>query len=338
MTHCSFFLSYSVVLIALIFGLGGCSSTPDSRQESTGSSSSILELPLPNSVKSVEVVHTGDYSEGVVIDYDGNIYFSHSKVITIVAPDGTDRIWAETGEPNGHKILPDGTHLVCDASHHAVLHLDASGKMLEPASKECEGKPLRGPNDLTLDPQGGFYFTDPGGLDASNPSDVSNPIGTIHYVDSSGKTHFVAGGLAYPNGIVITPDRKRLLVAESRKNRILLYELSSPGKVGPMQIFSELPTKEGEQIDNQPDGICLDQAGNLYVAHYGMRQVQVLDPNGKIIRRYDGGNLTTSNCAFGGPQLNQLYVTGGSPGSLFRLELGVSGLEIRLKKQQNKGI
>ena len=156
MTHCSFILSYSVVLIALIFGLGGCSSTPDSSQELTGSSSSMLELPLPNSIKPVEVVHTGDYSEGVVIDYDGNIYFSHSKVITIVAPDGTERIWAETGEPNGHKILPDGTHLVCDASHHAVLHLDASGKMLEPASKECEGQPLRGPNDLTLDPQGGF--------------------------------------------------------------------------------------------------------------------------------------------------------------------------------------
>ena len=105
-----------------------------------------------------------------------------------------------------------------------------------------------------------------------------------------------------------------------------------------MQIFSELPTKEGEQTDNQPDGICLDQAGNLYVAHYGMRHVQVLDPTGKIIRRYDGGNLTTSNCAFGGPQLNQLYVTGGSPGSLFRLDLGVPGLEIRLKKEQNKGI
>ena len=287
-------------------------------------------LPEADSIQPVEIVRTDDYSEGVVIDYDGNIYFSHEKVITVVTPEGEDRVWAETGQPNGHKILADGTHLVCDASHHAVLHLDAEGNMMEPASKECDGKPLRGPNDLTLDPEGGFYFTDPGG------SGISDPIGTVHYVDPSGKTHLVTGGLAFPNGIVLTADRQRLLVAESQKNRILLYEVLSPGKVGPMQVFADLPTKEGEQIDNQPDGICLDAAGNLYVAHYGMRQVQVLDPDGKLIRRYPGGNLTTSNCAFGGPDLDQLYVTGGKPGALFRLDLGVPGLEIRPKRKEGK--
>ena len=47
------------------------------------------------------------------------------------------------------------------------------------------------------------------------------------------------------------------------------------------------------QVDNQPDGMCLDRAGNLYVAHFGMKQVQVLDPTGKLVARYDGGNLTT---------------------------------------------
>ena len=239
-------------------------------------------LPEAEAVEPVEIVRTNDYSEGVVIDHEGNIYFSHQRVITVVTPEGAHRVWVETGEPNGHKILADGTHLVCDATHHAVLRLDAEGNMLEPASKECEGKPLKGPNDLTLDPEGGFYFTDPEG------TGLSNPIGTVHYVDPEGSTHWVAGGLAYPNGIVLTPDRKRLLVAESQKNRILLYEVLSPGKVGPMQVFADLPSKEGEQIDNQPDGICLDAAGNLYVAHYGMRQVQVLDPEGKLIRRYPG--------------------------------------------------
>ena len=124
-------------------------------------------------------------------------------------------------------------------------------------------------------------------------------------------------------------------MAESQKNRILLYEVLSPGKVGPMQVFADLPSKEGGQIDNQPDGICLDAAGNLYVAHYGMRQVQVLDSEGKLIRRYPGGNLTTSNCAFGGPKLDQLFVTGGEPGALFRLDLGVAGLEIRPKRKEN---
>ena len=305
------------------------SSTGDPDEETTPVSppAKTALLPEADSIQPVEIVRTDDYSEGVVIDHDGNMYFSHQKVITVVTPDGSHRVWAETGAPNGHKVLADGTHLVCDASHHAVLRLDAEGKMMEPASKECDGKPLRGPNDLTLDPEGGFYFTDPGG------SGISELIGTVHYVDASGKTHLVTGGLAYPNGIVLTPDRKRLLVAESQKNRILLYEVLSPGKVGPMKVFADLPTKEGEQTDNQPDGICLDAAGNLYVAHYGMRQVQVLDPSGKLIRRYPGGNLTTSNCAFGGPKLDQLFVTGGPPGALFRLDLGVAGLEIRSKRK-----
>ena len=95
------------------------------------------------------------------------------------------------------------------------------------------------------------------------------------------------------------------------------------------------------QIDNQPDGICLDEAGNLYVAHYGMRQVQVLSPEGKLIRRYAGGNLTTSNVAFGGKDMDQLYVTGGlgkenePGGGLFRLDLkGVRGLVILPKKEK----
>src|SRR5262249_46809853 len=162
------------------------------------------------------------------------------------------------------------------------------------------GKPLRAPNDLCLDGHGGFYFTDPGG------SDDKKPIGTVHYVDGRGKTHLVAGGLAFPNGIVLRPDGKTLLLAESKKNRVLEDPVRAPGKVGKMRVFADLPAKDPAkgQIDDQPDGMCLDEQGNLYVAHYGMKQVQVLDGNGKLIRRYDGGNLTTSNVGFGGPNMD----------------------------------
>ena len=282
------------------------------------------DLPPAEAVKPVEVVRTGDYSEGVVVDHDGNLYFSHGKIITIVATDGKASTWAETGQPNGHKILADGTHLVCDASQHAILHLDAVGKSLKPSSTESEGKPLRGPNDLTLDPRsGGFYFTDPGG------SDEKNTIGTVHYVDSDGVTHTVATGLAFPNGIILRPGGKELLVGESKRNRILAYPVTRPGQLGEARVLVDLPKKGEGQIDNQPDGITLDAAGNLYVAHYGMRQVQVISPEGKVIRRYPGGNLTTSNVAFAGPKMDRLYMTGGDPGALFRLDLpGVVGLTI----------
>lgn len=292
------------------------------------------ELPDPAKTKQTHLFTVDHYCEGVVFDHDGNGYVSHGKVIVKFSLDGKNSVWSETGAPNGHKILADGTHLVCDASHHAVLHLSADGKMLEHASKECGGKALRGPNDLCLDTaNGGFYFTDPG------DSGIKNPIGTVHYVDRDGKTHLVDGGYAYSNGIVLTPDGKKLYVAESQRNRVMVYDIVSPGKASKGKLFADLPKKDEStgQIDNQPDGMCLDAAGNLYVAHYGMKQVQVLSPAGKLIARYNGGNVTTSNVAFGGPKHDQLFVTGGlgkeaGKGGLFRLDLGVAGLKILPKK------
>jgi len=291
--------------------------------------SQAADLPEPIDVKTEKVLVVPKYCEGVVFDHDGYGYISWGDTITQFTPDGKHRDWAKTGAPNGHKVLADGTHLVCDASQHAVLHLDASGKILGAASWQCDGKPLRGPNDLSLDPQGGFYFTDPGG------SSDKNPIGTVHYLDTNGKTHLIDDGLAFPNGVVLRPGGKTLLVAESKQNRVLEYEVLAPGKVGRRHVFAELPKKETSagQIDNQPDGMCLDADGNLYVAHYGMKQVQVLDPSGKVIARYDGGNLTTSNVAFGDEGTDVLYITGGlgkeaGGGGLFRIRLGVKGLVI----------
>jgi gluconolactonase len=288
------------------------------------------DLPAADNVKPIEILVVDHYCEGVVFDAQGRGYISHGPVIVQFTLDGASKVWAEIGSPNGHKILADGTHLVCDASRHAMLHLSADGKLLELASTGCDGKPLRGPNDLTLDPaNGGFYFSDPG------ESSDEKPIGTVHYVDRQGKTHLVDGGLAFPNGIVLTSDGKRLLLAESKKNRVLVYDVTAPGKVANRRVLADLPIKDAAagQIDNQPDGMCLDAAGNLYVAHYGMRQVQVVSPSGKLLARYPGGNVTTSNVAFGGPNRDQLFVTGGlgpemGKGGLFRLDLGVPGLKI----------
>lgn len=287
------------------------------------------DLPGNDQVKPTRLFEVPSYCEGVVFDHEGNGYVSHADRITKFTLDGKNSVFAVPGAPNGHKILADGTHLVCDAKSHAVLHLARDGKPLPHAAKECEGKPLRAPNDLTLDvANGGFYFTDPA------ESDEKKSNGSIHYTDSNGVTHLVSEGYAYPNGIVLVPGGRRLLVAESKHNRVLEFPILSPGKVGKYKVFAQLPDKQGDQIDNQPDGMCLDAAGNLYVAHYGMKQVQVLSPEGKLVRRYDGGNMTTSNVAFGGPDRNQLFVTGAqgpsdkARGAVFRLDLGVPGLKI----------
>ena len=287
------------------------------------------ELPPQSSVTPVKIAEVPGYCEGIVFDRAGVGYVSDTQHGTIytVTQDGKTALWTTTAAPNGHKILADGTHLVCDKG--AVLHLDASGKKLKDASTECDGKPLRSPNDLSIDPKGGFYFTDPGG------SDVKNPIGTVHYVDPQGKTHLVASGLAFPNGVVLRPDGKTLIVGESGHNRVLSFPVLSPGKVGARKVFATLPAKKGDQIENAPDGMTLDEDGNLFVAHYGMHTVQVLGPDGKLLRSYPGGNLTTSNVAFAGANMDQLFVTGAladektSKGAVWRLDLkGVRGLKL----------
>lgn len=288
-------------------------------------------LPPAYIISPIKVIQSDKYSEGIVLDGAGNLYFSQTKAgtITVLTPEGLTKIWARVPGPNGHKIVPDGTHIV--AAQNSVLQLDANGKLLKVIAKEFNGNPLQYPNDITIDSQeGSFYFTD------SGKSNSETPNGAIYYVDSKGKINLVASGLAFANGIHLTPDRKRLFVSESNKNQILVYNVLSPGKLSSQKVFAELPVKQGEQIDNQPDGICQDAMGNLYVAHYGMGQVEVLDPKGKLIRRYSTGNLTTSNCAFAGPNLDQLFVTGGIKaedgyGGIFRLDIGVPGLDIRPK-------
>lgn len=283
-------------------------------------------LPRASEVTPVEVLRFPSYAEGIVFDRDGSGYVSHGKSITRFSADGRTAVWAEADSPKGHKILLDGTHLVCDWG--AVLRFDRGGARMAPASTGCNGKPLRKPNDLAVDPGEGFYFTDPEGS-------MHLPTGTIHYVDREGRTHLAADSLMFPNGIILRPGGKILLVAESGLNRILQFPVKQPGKLGPSKVFANLPAKGDSQMDNQPDGMCLDAAGNLYVAHYGMRQVQVLDPAGRLIRTFPSGALRTSNVAFAGPAMDTLYVTGGidanldGMGALFRLYMpGVKGLTL----------
>src|SRR5215475_13547929 len=99
------------------------------------------ELPSDQNVKPVEVARVPNYCEGIVFDEQGYGYISQGKFIMRVGKDGKVEQWAETGAPNGHKVLANGTHLVCETVQHAVLLLDANGKTIGKASSECYGKP-----------------------------------------------------------------------------------------------------------------------------------------------------------------------------------------------------
>ncbi len=282
---------------------------------------SMPPLPEQSAITPAEVVITNDYTEGAVVDAEGNIYFSHGTRITRVTPAGDVSDWCETGAPNGHKILPNGEHLVCDGSRHAVVRLDADGNILGNAAVGRSGDlDIRTPNDLSLDPEGGFYFTD------SVPA-----TGAVHYVASDGHMQVVARDIDFANGVALSADRRRLYVAESLQNRILVIDLRQPGVPnGQPRVFADLPRNQehpGGEF-NQPDGIAFDLYGRLWVAHYGMQALHVLGPDGELLTTYDGGNRLTSNLCFAGVEFSQIYATGGEPGGLYRLNVGVAGLRL----------
>ena len=97
------------------------------------------------------VIQSDNYTEGITFDRQGNLYFSQTKpgTITVLTPDGFSRVWATVPGANGHKIMPDGTHIV--AAQNSVLQLDTNGKLLKVVAKEFNRKPLRYPNDITVE-------------------------------------------------------------------------------------------------------------------------------------------------------------------------------------------
>jgi len=282
-------------------------------------------LPQPATIKPTRILSLEHYSEGPVIDVKGNLYISHGISISKLNLENTITTWARSTAPNGHKIMPNGNHLVCDGKQHAVLKFDQDGHFINNAAGgSCYNQEIISPNDLCLHPGIGFYFTD------SLPEK-----GVVYFVSMDGKQRVVAHDLDVPNGIVLSPDCRKLYVAESHTNRVLIILLDAPGQAAhPPEVFANLPchSKKKEGSHNMPDGMALDSNGRLWIAHYGMSAIQVLSPEGQLLATYNTGIRCTSNICFAGNKLSTVFITGGDgepgPGALVRLDVQIPGLPI----------
>lgn len=244
------------------------------------------------------------YTEGPVVDAEGNVYFTTltgGKIMKL-DPAGIASVWAETSCPNGQRILSNGDHLVCDSQQGKVIRFDPSGNRIgDAAAGACNGVLIRTPNDLAVDDGNGFYFTD---------SVRTN--GAVYFFGDNGSQRIVARDLDYPNGICLSKDRKKLFVAESYRNRILVADIKEPGVPrSPLEVLCQLPINREEPVTgNLPDGILLDKHGRLWVAHYGMGAVHLISGKGDLMATYATGIPLTSNLCF--IDDTHLVVTGGS--------------------------
>lgn len=279
-------------------------------------------LPDPQTVIAEKVLDHPFYTEGPVVDGHGNLFFTDiagKHIRQLVNQEA--KAWATGARPNGQAIFNKGEHLVCDSDASCILHFTASGKLKARRSSGRIGDiQVRCPNDIVVDPEHGFYFTD-----------SVRHTGAVFYEGFDGTQSVIAKNIDFANGIVLTADKKHLLIAESYQNRILELELAGPGQAkGIPRVFADLPAHpNGEITSNLPDGLALDTAGRLWVAHYGMQALQVLSPSGVYLTAYNTGIPLTSNLCFNRPFI---YVTGGiaepGPGLITRLEAGIEGLNL----------
>jgi len=240
----------------------------------------------------------------VTADADGNAYLSQRDAILLVQPDGESRIWARVRAPQGHIILPDGSHVVCLAGQRAVVRLNADGEMVEEIANRSEGSFLRSPSHVVADSHGGLYFTDPG------YARIRNPIGALHYITPEGEVVAIARDLAFPEGLALSSDGTRLLVAESQLNRVIEFPVLAPGKLGTSRVLARLPKRNSDAPDGFAHSLALDKLGRVYVAHGGTQHVEVIDRDGNVSKRHHVPNVVTLGVAFvpGAPQ--RLFVAG----------------------------
>ncbi|MCB1744166.1 MAG: SMP-30/gluconolactonase/LRE family protein, partial [Gammaproteobacteria bacterium] len=107
--------------------------------------------------------------------------------------------------------------------------------------------------------------------------------------------------LFFPNGTVITPDGKRLIIAETRANRLTAFDVAADGRLSNRRLFADLGS-------HYPDGICLDAAGAVWVADPRNRCVIRVTADGHIEQRIDTGDRGAYACMLGGEDGCTLYV------------------------------
>ncbi len=266
-----------------------------------------------------EVLSLDSYCDGLVFDSQGFGYVSLRNRIVRFSPTGESSVWTTLNSPKGHRIEPEGTHLICDTERHAVLRLSFDGKVIGVAAKECDGAALRAPYDIAVDPKGGFYFTDPGYVP------IKNPIGKLHYVDCGGNVSVVVAKIGYPTGIAFDAERQRLLVVESLFNRIVAFNLAEPGKIESHEVVVQLP--KSPDSESHLTNLCLDAAGNLYLTQQRTKAVHVFDPQGRLIGRFSTGKVAPSSVALRATDAAELFFTGELEsrtrnGKVIRLDLG----------------
>lgn len=230
---------------------------------------------------------------------------------------------------SGTAFENDKTLLVTNARSRSLVrvHLDQPETAVEMVASLADIAPY-GINDMICTPAG-VCFIDTVSFDfvAYARGEVAAQPSVLARVDADGRVSVATKEVNFPNGMVVTPDGKRLLVADSLDQCIHAFALAADGTLGERTCFAALP---GEM----PDGMCLDASGAVWVAVHG-RVVRVAE-GGAVLEQVDMGTTLATAVALGGADGRTLLITasdsydrsvmaGNPTGRLFTVQVDVPG-------------
>lgn len=289
------------------------------------------------------------FPEGPIACEDGSVLLVEIKRGTLsrVTPDSTIEVVAETGGgPNGAAIGPDGACYICnnggfewhdlggfllpgnqpaDYTGGSIQRVDLTTGAVETLYTECDGIPLKGPNDIVFDAHGGFYFTDLG----KHRERDQDRTGVFYAKPDGTLIREIIFPMEGPNGIGLSPDGKRLYVAETPTGRVWAFDIESPGVPAgdPNDLLSRncLAGLPGMQM---LDSLAVDGEGHVCVATLVNGGITSISPDGSSVEHYATPDPLTTNICFGGEDLRTAYITLSGTGVLVKATWPRPGLAL----------
>ena len=259
---------------------------------------------------------TDCFIEGPSFDAEGNLYIvdiPFGRIFRI----SSDRKWSLVveydGWPNGLKIGRDGRILVADY-RNGIMELDPRAGRMRNVLRSRNSESFKGCNDLHIATNGDIYFTDQG------QTGLHDPTGRVYRLKTDGRLDCLIDTGISPNGLVLDPHEAVLYVAMTRDNAVWRMPFMKDGSVSKVGRFCSTFGPSG------PDGMTMDKAGRLFVAHASLGHVFVFAPNGELIARIKScAGQSCTNVAIGGKNADRLYITESVTGTV--LVADISGLD-----------
>ncbi|MBP7453007.1 MAG: SMP-30/gluconolactonase/LRE family protein [Ottowia sp.] len=246
--------------------------------------------------------------------HDGQLWLSDfytDRVLRVDAQGRVEVVTTAVEQPSGLGWLPDGRLLVVAMRQRKLWRQEADGQCVVHAdlSKLASGHA----NDMVVDAQGRAYVGN-FGFDLMNGEQPHTA--TLVRVDPDGSVHTAAPEMYFPNGSMITPDGKTLIVGETMGNRISAFDIQPDGSLGPRQdwasfgpqpALTDVPAVMGV-LKAAPDGATLDAEGAVWFADAMGNRVVRMAQGGEILETISTGQIGAFACTLGGPDGQTLYV------------------------------